>query len=132
MSKLLDLQEEISGYRLPKKVASAMLALGELGFEFGGHGTSLTGGGEDFSLDKQYGRNPKNYATVNFCVNGRKVAVGVSFWANGEETVSFDSTLDNVAQDVLDLGMDTAAGFHYLIKHGLTAARLHWRNRARW
>lgn len=80
--KLKEIESEIEGYNPKKVIAKGMRKLGELGFEFSGHGCG--GGGEDFGLIKCNIGEPgeDDYLYVNFCDIGRRVVVSVS---NNEE-----------------------------------------------
>jgi len=66
--RIKEIKDEIKWYKPKKKIADAMLELGEAGFEFSGHGVGL--GGEDFNL-----KTPKFY--VNFCDMGKKVIASI-------------------------------------------------------
>ena len=112
MSKLSEIQDEIDDYRLPKKIADAMLALGKLGFEFSGHGTNLITGKEDFALDKNY---RDGYVTVNFRVGGRVTDVEVSVWTKRDAVVSFRSTLGKVVNMVCGHKLHIVSGFRKII-----------------
>jgi len=45
---LKEIQQEIDWYNPPKNIATAMIELGKIGFEFSGHGCGIYG--EDFGL----------------------------------------------------------------------------------
>lgn len=77
-ARMKEIKEEIKWYGVKKRIADAMLELGEIGFEFSGHGCG--GGGEDFSLFSKK-------LHVNFCDQGRKVDVWVSNNDDDMETV---------------------------------------------
>jgi hypothetical protein len=76
MSKksLKEIREEIEWYNPKKQIADAMLELGELGFEFNGHGCGL--GGEDFGLIFNYAE--ERYFYFSLTDLGNKVIVEIS------------------------------------------------------
>ena len=59
-----EIEHEIEFYNPRPKIAKGMRELGEMGFEFSGHGTGI--GGEDFGL-------VKDPFYVNLCNTGTKV-----------------------------------------------------------
>ena len=66
--RIKEIKDEIEWYNPKKRIVDAMLELGEIGFEFSGHGCGF--GGEDFNLF-----NKKLY--VNLCDRGNKVVASV-------------------------------------------------------
>ena len=68
--RIKEIKEEIGYYKPKKQIVNAMLQLGELGFEFSGHGCGS--GGEDFNLI-----HCDNNLYVNFCDLGRIVVATV-------------------------------------------------------
>ena len=67
--RIKEIKNEIEWYGVKKRIADAMLKLGEAGFKFSGHGYGL--GGEDFSL---VGKG----LYINFCDQGKKVIASIS------------------------------------------------------
>ena len=67
--RIKEIKSEIEGYQPKKRIADAMLELGEIGFEFSGHGCGF--GGEDFSLFTKD-------LYVNLCDQGQKIVVSIS------------------------------------------------------
>jgi len=76
--RMKEIKNEIEWYEIKKKIADAMLRLGELGFEISGHGCGC--GGEDFNLVRY-----KDGAYVNFCDQGRKIVVNVTLGVEDDE-----------------------------------------------
>jgi len=68
-ARIKEIEQEIEWYEVKKSIADAMLKLGEVGFEFSGHGCGL--GGEDFNLVTKD-------LYVNFCDMGKKVKVSIT------------------------------------------------------
>lgn len=66
-----EIKREIEWYNIRKPIADAMIKLGNLGFEFSGHGCGC--GGEDFGLI-----NEKKDRYVNFCDRGNSCEVTVN------------------------------------------------------
>jgi len=73
-ARIKEIKHEIEWYEPKKRIADAMLELGNIGFKFSGHGAGF--GEEDFSLCT-------NKTYVNFCDRGRKVVV--SIYKNDED-----------------------------------------------
>ena len=69
--RMKTIRDEIKWYEPKKRIADAMLALGELGFEFSGHGVGL--GGEDLGLWYD-----KLSLYFNFCDRGNKVVASIT------------------------------------------------------
>ncbi len=85
--RIKEIKHEIEWYGIRKPIANAMLELGEIGFEFSGHGCGM--GGEDFGLVKYPKKNqPDCYFYVNFCDKGRSCEVQVTRdWMGVDETL---------------------------------------------
>lgn len=72
----INLQNEIDYYNPSKRIANVMLALGRLGFDFGGHGTDLASGEEDFSMDLKIGcflLSVEMCKNANFCIIAKDI-----------------------------------------------------------
>lgn len=76
--RMKEIKQEIEWYNIRKPIADAMIKLGELGFEFSGHGCGC--GGEDFGLI-----NEKQDRYVNFCDRGNSCEVMVNTAATYDE-----------------------------------------------
>lgn len=83
---MAEIREEISWYKPPRRVRDALLALGEMGFEFSGHGAG--GGGEDFSMTYDFPNGEESlWAGVTNLDNGK---VEYSAAHNDESYVPLD------------------------------------------
>ena len=82
--RLKGIRDEIKWYEPKKRIADAMLALGELGFAFSGHGVGY--GQEDFGLvcGEWY---------FNFSDNGKKIVASVNNGADDVADVEFQGTI---------------------------------------
>jgi len=82
-----DIEQEIEWYEPRWPIAKAMRELGEIGFEFSGHGVGF--GGEDFNLSRE-----SDYY-VNFCDKGK---------GNGIVATVYPYPDDDVEDEVLFSG----------------------------
>lgn len=73
--RIADIKEEIKWYGVKRKIANVMLRLGNMGFEFSGHGAGM--GGEDFGLTMDLSKS--KYMHVSISDMGRK---GTSYFAD--------------------------------------------------
>lgn len=70
-----EMQNEINGYNVPKRIADAMMELAKAGFEFSGHGCGM--GAEDWGIifsNKSF----KAYSYVSFIYDGSKIVTDVT------------------------------------------------------
>lgn len=97
-NNLQEIEHEINHYEPKKRIADAMRELGELGFEFSGHGWGF--GGEDFGLIKHREKNQDNYIYVNFCDFGSKIKATLDDYKINKR---YEGTVDQIMKRVRNI-----------------------------